>query len=95
MLHISMKIGQTLTIDDTHYTLQELDRLNLGARLTVERDNDEQDYWVYVGADGMALDNGAELLAHSIAHDFFNYAKFTLVSDRIHDVTFPPRAGIH
>lgn len=90
MLHISIKIGQTLEIDQTKYTLLEVDRFNSGAkiRITTPAGNDDE-RWVYVGDESLPIDGSAELAMHSIAPDFLTYAKLTLVSDRIHDVTFP------
>lgn len=89
MLHISMKTGQTLTIDGVGYTLAELDTLNGGTRVTVSSEDGEQDYWIYIGGDTLKIDDTAEIAVHSIAPSFARYAKFTLISDRIHDITFP------
>lgn len=89
MLHISMKIGQTLTIDGTGYTLKGVDQLNSGANLITSNGTDEQDHWAYVGGDSIQIGDDAELAVHSIAPSFTQYAKFTLISNRIHDVTFP------
>jgi hypothetical protein len=90
MLHISIKIGQTLKIDGTQYQLKEVDHLNGGAKLKITQpDKTEEDQWVYIGEDSIAIDDSSELAMHSIAPDFQTYAKLTLISDRIHDVTFP------
>ncbi len=90
MLHTSIKIGQTLEIDQTKYTLLEVDRFNSGAKIRVtSADGNTDDRWVYVGDESIAVDESAELAMHSIAPDFLTYAKLTLISNRIHDVKFP------
>ena len=90
MLHISIKIGQTLVVDGTRYQLREVDSLNGGAKMKITTPcGTSEERWAFIGADSLAIDENAELAMHSIAPDFVTYAKFTLISDRIHDVTFP------
>lgn len=88
MLHISVKLGETVEIDGIGYTLNEIDHLNNGARLSTSN-NPESEHWLYIGSDGLPVADGAELVMTTLSTEFRSYAKLGLNSNRMLDVKFP------